>query len=161
MQNIKTEKQVLKLYILYISGTQTFWHQGLVSLETIFPWTRGWGTEAEAPILWLPDANIQFIGKDYNAGKDWGQMEKRMSEDEMARWHNRTMDMNVGKLQEMVRDREACHAAVHGVTKRQTRLGNWTAMGVGDGLGWLKCLTFIVHFVSSIITSAPPQIIRH
>ena len=43
-----------------------------------------------------------------------------MSEDEMARWHNRTMDMNLGKLQEMVRDREACHAAVHGVAKSQT-----------------------------------------
>ena len=35
------------------------------------------------------------------------------------------MDMNLGKLQEMVRDREAWHAAVHGVTKSQTRLGNW------------------------------------
>ena len=34
------------------------------------------------------------------------------------------MDMNLGKLQEMVRDREACCAAVHGVTKRQTRLGD-------------------------------------
>ena len=34
------------------------------------------------------------------------------------------MDMNLGKLQEMVRDREACHAAVHGVTKSCTRLGD-------------------------------------
>ena len=34
------------------------------------------------------------------------------------------MGMNLGKLQEMVRDREAWHAAVHGVTKSQTRLGN-------------------------------------
>ena len=34
------------------------------------------------------------------------------------------MDMNLGKLQEMVRDREAWRAAVHGVTKSQTRLGN-------------------------------------
>ena len=34
------------------------------------------------------------------------------------------MDMNLGKLQEMVKDREAWRAAVHGVTKRQTRLGN-------------------------------------
>ena len=37
-----------------------------------------------------------------------------------------TMDMNLGKLREMVRDQEAWHAAVHGVTKSQTRLGDWT-----------------------------------
>ena len=35
-----------------------------------------------------------------------------------------TMDMNLGKLREMVRDREACCAAVHGVTKSQTQLGD-------------------------------------
>ena len=38
------------------------------------------------------------------------------------------MDMNLGKLQEMVRDREALRAAVHGITKRQTRLGDWTTI---------------------------------
>ena len=36
------------------------------------------------------------------------------------------MSMNLGKLREMVRDREAWPAAVHGVAKSQTRLGNWT-----------------------------------
>ena len=36
------------------------------------------------------------------------------------------MDMNLGRLQEMVRDREACCTAVHGVAKSQTRLDNWT-----------------------------------
>ena len=40
-----------------------------------------------------------------------------------------SMDMNLGKLQEVVRYREAWHAAVHGVSKRQTRLGNWITMG--------------------------------
>ena len=40
-----------------------------------------------------------------------------------------SMDMNLGKLWEMVRDREAWRAAVHGVSKRQTRLCNWTTMG--------------------------------
>ena len=38
-----------------------------------------------------------------------------------------SMDMNLGKLQEMVRNREACRTTVHGVAKSQTRLGNWTA----------------------------------
>ena len=40
-----------------------------------------------------------------------------------------SMDMNLGKLREVVRDREAWGAAVHGVSKRQTRLVNWTTMG--------------------------------
>ena len=44
--------------------------------------------EAEAPILWPPDAKRQLIGKDPNAKKDWRQEEKGMTEDEMAGWHH-------------------------------------------------------------------------
>ena len=44
--------------------------------------------EAEAPILWLPDAKSQLIWKDPDAGKDWGQEEKRMTENEMVEWHH-------------------------------------------------------------------------
>ena len=44
--------------------------------------------EAEAPILWPPDANSRLIGKDPDVGKDWGQKEKRMIEDEMVGWHH-------------------------------------------------------------------------
>ena len=43
--------------------------------------------EAEAPILWPPDGNSRLIGKDPNAGKDWRQGEKGMTEDEMVGWH--------------------------------------------------------------------------
>ena len=39
------------------------------------------------------------------------------------------MNMNLGKLQEKVRDREARHAAVHGIAKSQTQLGNWNWLG--------------------------------
>ena len=46
-------------------------------------------TEAEAPILWSPDAKSQLIGKDPDAGKDWGQEEKGTTEDEMVGWHHR------------------------------------------------------------------------
>ena len=42
-------------------------------------------TEAEAPILWLPDGKGQLIGKDPDAGKDWRQKEKRAAENEMVR----------------------------------------------------------------------------
>ena len=41
------------------------------------------------------------------------------------------MDMNLGKLWDMVMDREAWHAAVHGVTKNQTQLGDWTTTTPG------------------------------
>ena len=44
--------------------------------------------EAEAPILWSPDAKSWLIGKDPDYGKDWGQEEKRMTEDETVGWHH-------------------------------------------------------------------------
>ena len=43
--------------------------------------------EIEAPILWLPDVKNQLMGKDPDAGKDWSQEEKAMTEDEMVGWH--------------------------------------------------------------------------
>ena len=46
-------------------------------------------TEAETSILWLPDVKCQLIGKDSDAGRDWGQEEKGTTEDEMAGWHHR------------------------------------------------------------------------
>ena len=44
--------------------------------------------EAEAPILWLPDVKNWLIWKDPDAGKDWRQEEKGMTEDEMVGWHH-------------------------------------------------------------------------
>ena len=76
-------------------------------------------SEAEAPILWLPDVKSRLTGKDPDVGKDWGQEEKWVTEDEM--------DMSLNKLQEIVKDREAWHVAVHGITKSLTWLSNWKA----------------------------------
>ena len=45
--------------------------------------------EAETPILWTPHSKSWLIGKDPDAGRDWGQEEKGMTEDEMAGWHHR------------------------------------------------------------------------
>ena len=66
--------------------------------------------EAETLILWPPDAKSWLIGKDPDAGSDWGQEEKGMTEDEMAGWHHRLDGREFG----------------------------WTP-GVGDGQGGLAC----------------------
>ena len=44
--------------------------------------------KAETPVLWLPHAKSWLIGKDSDAGRDWGQEEKGTTEDEMAGWHH-------------------------------------------------------------------------
>ena len=66
--------------------------------------------EAETPILWPPDAKSWLIGKDLDAGKDWGQEEKGTTEDEMVGWHHWLNGHGFG----------------------------WTP-GVGDGQGGLAC----------------------
>ena len=67
-------------------------------------------TEVEAPILWPPHAKSWLIGKDLDAGRDWGQEEKGKTEDEMVGWHHQLNEHEFG----------------------------WTP-GVGDGQGGLVC----------------------
>ena len=66
--------------------------------------------KAETPVLWPPHAKSWLIGRDSDAGKDWGQEEKGMTEDEMAGWHHRLDGLEF----------------------------EWTP-GVGDGQGGLAC----------------------
>ena len=66
--------------------------------------------EAETPVLWPPDGKNRLIGKDPDAGKDWGQEEKGTTEDEIVGWHHRLHGHECG----------------------------W-APGVGDGEGGLAC----------------------
>ena len=66
--------------------------------------------EAETPVLWPPHAKSQLIEKDPDAGRDWGQEEKGMTEDEMAGWHHQLDGHEFGQT-----------------------------LGVGDGQGGLAC----------------------
>ena len=52
------------------------------------PWIFIERTDAEAPLLWPPDEKNQLIGKDPDAGKDWGQEEKRVTRGKMVGWHH-------------------------------------------------------------------------
>ena len=56
--------------------------------------------------------------------RDWGQEEKGTTEDEMAGRHHHSMDMSLSQLRELVMDREAWRAVIHGVSKSQTRLSD-------------------------------------
>ena len=82
--------------------------------------------EAEAPKLWPPEVKSRFTGKDPVARKDWGDEGKEATENEMMGWHHRLHGHSLSKLREIMKDREACHAALHGVTKTDTtwRLNN-------------------------------------
>ena len=78
--------------------------------------------EAETPILWPPDARVDSLEKTLILGEIGGRRKRGR---QRIRWLDcitESMDMNLSKLQELVMEREAWRAEIHGVTNSQTRL---------------------------------------
>ena len=97
-----------------------------VNLKANKPWIVVGKTdaEAEAPVFWSSDANSRLIGKAPDAGKDWGQKEKRASEDEMLDvWHNRPEFEQTSRKWRT--GMEAWCATVHWITKSWIWLSDW------------------------------------
>ena len=80
--------------------------------------------KAETPVLWPPHAKSGLIGKDSDAGRDWEQEEKGTTEDEMQDGITDSMDVSLTELLELVMDRAAWHAGIHGVSKSRTWLSD-------------------------------------
>ena len=114
------------------------------------PWIFSGRTDAKALILWPPDVKRWLVGKDLDAGKDWRQQEKGTREDEMVGWHHWTsMDVSLSKLQQTVKEWEAWHAAVHGVTKSRAQLSDSTTISI------VSCVTkiFLLNFMPFLSTT--------
>ena len=92
------------------------------------PWIFITGTDAEveAPTLWPPDAKSRLIEKEPDAGKDWRQEKKRVTEDETVGWHH---PLNEHEFEQTPGDSEgqgslACYSL--GGCKQLDKLSNWT-----------------------------------
>ena len=103
--------------------------------------------EAEALILWPPDAKNWLTGKDPEAGKDWKQEEKGMTEDDMVVWHHW---LNGHEFQQALgigdgQGSQTCCSPR--ITKSQTPLSNWTEFNIDYFLNYVNLKFILARFL--------------
>jgi len=102
--------------------------------------------KAETPVLWPPHVKSWLFGKDSDSGRDCGQEEKGMTEDEMAGWHH-WLNGHESQWTPGVGDGwEAWCAAIHGVTKSRTRLSDWSDL-IWSAVFFGECLLGLLLIV--------------
>ena len=113
--------------LLRVSWTARRWKQSILK-EINKSWIFIGKTDAnaETPVLWPSHLKSWLIGKDSDAGRDWGQEEKGTTEDEMVGWHHQLNGHEFEWVLGVSYGQEVWSAAVHGVSKSQTWLNNWT-----------------------------------
>ena len=134
----KSERETQILYDIILQGEYTSHPKG----NQLWKFTGRLDAEAEAPILWPPDAKSQLIGKDSDPGKDWRQKEKGVTEGEMVGWHHRLNGREFEKA-----------SGNSGGQRSLVCCSPWTS--TGGSFFWEPCSTLSIPFTR--LSTSPSQ----